>query len=74
VLHRLPDCKPIADKRRASLFADEALPIAEPPRWGDEVGGPCSYRIDVESEAVNEASVPRAVVERLLASFALRSA
>jgi molecular chaperone IbpA len=28
---------------------------------GDEVGGPCSYRVDVESEAVNEASVPRAV-------------
>ena len=26
---------------------------------GDGVGGPCSYRVDVESGAVNEASVPR---------------
>jgi hypothetical protein len=33
-LDRLPDYKPIADERRASLLPDEALPIAEPPRWG----------------------------------------
>jgi hypothetical protein len=46
-------------KERASSANNEAPLSSGPPRLGDRVGGPCSYRADVESEAVNETSMPR---------------
>jgi hypothetical protein len=56
--NRISSGDPTADKRRrASSANNEALLRVGSASLGDEVGGPCSYRVDVESEALNEASV-----------------
>jgi hypothetical protein len=46
----------LADKKRASSANNEALPKFGAALLGDRVGGPCSYRRDVELDAVNGTS------------------
>src|SRR5215475_13733624 len=45
-------------KKRASSANNEALLSSGPLRLGDKVGGPCSYRDDVEPSGVSETSMP----------------